>query len=261
MRRLELYEKETVPIIDFYRKLGKLVVVDGSGERGRRVRAARRAGRAAARSRPRRDHAQDPRPDRSHAEGRARSSPRCTRCAPARRSPARPPPTSTRPPARCSTAAAPARTSSATGPAVPGRRLHVAQRGDRPRDPERAGRAAGGRHLLHRLRRHHRGLARRRRHHRARRRDRRRVAAAPRGDPRASLEAAIEQVVGRQPPGRRRRRRRGGRRARRLLDRPRVRRPRHRDRDARGAPDPQLRPSGPGAASSRRAWCSPSSPW
>jgi adenylate kinase len=31
MRRLELYEKETVPIIDFYRKLGKLVVVDGSG--------------------------------------------------------------------------------------------------------------------------------------------------------------------------------------------------------------------------------------
>jgi adenylate kinase len=32
MRRLELYEKETVPIIDFYRKLGKLVVVGGSGE-------------------------------------------------------------------------------------------------------------------------------------------------------------------------------------------------------------------------------------
>jgi adenylate kinase len=32
MRRLELYEKETVPIIDFYRKLGKLVVVDGSGD-------------------------------------------------------------------------------------------------------------------------------------------------------------------------------------------------------------------------------------
>jgi adenylate kinase len=31
MRRLELYEKETVPIIDFYRKLGKLVVVDGTG--------------------------------------------------------------------------------------------------------------------------------------------------------------------------------------------------------------------------------------
>jgi len=32
MRRLELYEKETVPIIDFYRKLGKLVVVDGTGD-------------------------------------------------------------------------------------------------------------------------------------------------------------------------------------------------------------------------------------
>jgi adenylate kinase len=32
MRRLELYEEETVPIIDFYRKLGKLVVVDGTGD-------------------------------------------------------------------------------------------------------------------------------------------------------------------------------------------------------------------------------------
>ena len=31
-RRLELYEHETVPIIDFYRDLGKLVVVDGVGE-------------------------------------------------------------------------------------------------------------------------------------------------------------------------------------------------------------------------------------
>jgi adenylate kinase len=31
MRRLELYQQETVPIIDFYRKLGKLVVVDGTG--------------------------------------------------------------------------------------------------------------------------------------------------------------------------------------------------------------------------------------
>ena len=31
-RRLELYEEETVPIIDFYRRLGKLVVVDGVGE-------------------------------------------------------------------------------------------------------------------------------------------------------------------------------------------------------------------------------------
>ena len=32
LRRLELYDEETVPIIDFYRKLGKLVVVDGVGE-------------------------------------------------------------------------------------------------------------------------------------------------------------------------------------------------------------------------------------
>lgn len=31
-RRLELYEVETVPIIDFYRRLGKLVAVDGVGE-------------------------------------------------------------------------------------------------------------------------------------------------------------------------------------------------------------------------------------
>jgi adenylate kinase len=30
-RRLELYEEQTVPIIDFYRDLGKLVVVDGVG--------------------------------------------------------------------------------------------------------------------------------------------------------------------------------------------------------------------------------------
>jgi adenylate kinase len=32
MRRLELYEEETVPIIDFYRKLGKVLVVDGTGD-------------------------------------------------------------------------------------------------------------------------------------------------------------------------------------------------------------------------------------
>jgi adenylate kinase len=31
MRRLELYEEETVPIFDFYRHLGKLVAVDGTG--------------------------------------------------------------------------------------------------------------------------------------------------------------------------------------------------------------------------------------
>jgi adenylate kinase len=32
MRRLELYEEETVPIIDFYRRVGKLAVIDGSGD-------------------------------------------------------------------------------------------------------------------------------------------------------------------------------------------------------------------------------------
>jgi adenylate kinase len=31
MRRLELYAEETVPIIDFYRQLDKVVVVDGTG--------------------------------------------------------------------------------------------------------------------------------------------------------------------------------------------------------------------------------------
>jgi adenylate kinase len=31
-RRLELYEQETVPLIDFYRRLGKLVAVDGEGD-------------------------------------------------------------------------------------------------------------------------------------------------------------------------------------------------------------------------------------
>ena len=30
--RLEVYQRQTVPIIDFYKKLGKLVVVDGVGE-------------------------------------------------------------------------------------------------------------------------------------------------------------------------------------------------------------------------------------
>lgn len=31
LRRLELYEEETLPIVDYYRQLGKLVVVDGVG--------------------------------------------------------------------------------------------------------------------------------------------------------------------------------------------------------------------------------------
>jgi adenylate kinase len=32
LRRLEIYEEETVPIIDFYRKGGKLVTIDGVGD-------------------------------------------------------------------------------------------------------------------------------------------------------------------------------------------------------------------------------------
>jgi len=30
--RLEVYDRQTVPIIDFYENLGKLVVVDGDGD-------------------------------------------------------------------------------------------------------------------------------------------------------------------------------------------------------------------------------------
>ena len=48
-------------------------------------------------------------------------------------------------------------------PRVPRGGVHVAERRHRPRHPERQGRAGGGRHPLHRLRRDHRGLARRRR--------------------------------------------------------------------------------------------------
>ena len=40
-----------------------------------------------------------------------------------------------------------------------------------------------------------------------------------------------------------------------------ARRPRHRPRHARGPADPQLRPAGPRARCSRRAWCSRSSRW
>ena len=32
MRRLELYEAQTAPIVDYYRDLGRLVVIDGVGE-------------------------------------------------------------------------------------------------------------------------------------------------------------------------------------------------------------------------------------
>ena len=48
---------------------------------------------------------------------------------------------------------------------VPGGRVHLAERRDRARDPERRRRARRGRHPLDRLRGDHRGLARRRRGH------------------------------------------------------------------------------------------------
>ena len=87
-RRLELYEQETVPLIDFYRRVGKLVAVDGVGEGDEvfeRLVEIRRIDRSSARAVD--DHPQDPGADRPHAAGRARSSPRCTRSASGRPSP------------------------------------------------------------------------------------------------------------------------------------------------------------------------------
>ena len=135
-RRLELYESETVPIIDYYRQLGQLVVVDGVGEgdevferlvkaiderfdRRRRVITRKTADA-----------------DRADAARRARSSPRCTRCASA-------PPSRARPPLDVDRAARevhrPARRPLELPrlPRVPGGGVHVAQRRDRARHPER----------------------------------------------------------------------------------------------------------------------------
>ena len=112
-RRLELYERETVPIIDYYR--------EQSAARGRSTGRRRRRGL--------RPHPDDGRatgcgarpvvlrktPPRSRTcGGRVASSPRCTRSASGRRSPARRPPISTAPLAMCSIAGTPGRTSSAT---------------------------------------------------------------------------------------------------------------------------------------------------
>ena len=169
--------------------------VDGVGDERRGVQSARstaidgRASRAASRS----DHPQERRADRADAarrQGRRRDA---RGVHPRRRSRVRPRSTSTA--VAREVIDAPRRPLELPRlPRLPRGGVHVAERRDRARHPERRRRARRGRHPLDRLRRDHRGLARRRRDHRADRRDRRRVAAADRRHP-ASLEAAIEQVV------------------------------------------------------------------
>ena len=78
--RLEVYERQTVPIIDFYAKLGKLVVVDGDGEGAEVQERLIKEIDARFRSRPRCDLPQERRAARARCDGRARSWPRCTRC-------------------------------------------------------------------------------------------------------------------------------------------------------------------------------------
>ena len=114
---------------------------------------------------------------------------------------------------------------------------------DRARHPERRRGARGRRHPVDRLRGDHRGLARRRGRDGPRRRDRRRVAATDRRHPRLARCRDRSSRRGQAPRRcRRRRRRQGG--GGRVHGGAGVRRARHRDRDARGAADPELRPGG-----------------
>ena len=118
MRRLELYERQTVPIIDFYRALGQARRTSTATATATRCSSALRRGpidsgdvpvRAAAD-----DHPEDRRPDRAHAagrQGRRRDARGVHPRREARRDDAR---RRRAPRARCSTDAAPARTSSAT---------------------------------------------------------------------------------------------------------------------------------------------------
>ena len=175
-RRLELYERETVPIVEYYRALG-LLDDRRRCRRGRRgVRAARQGlSTSSSRSGCRDGPAQDRRPDRADA-ARGRGRGRDARGVHARRGAGRDDGRSRRArPATCSTGATPARTSSATTafPAVacisPNEVIVHGIPGPRVLDD--------GRHRLDRLRGDHRGLARRRRDHGSGGRGRRRVAA------------------------------------------------------------------------------------
>ena len=62
--RLELYERQTLPIIQFYRRSASSSCVDGVGERRRGPRAPGQGDRRALRPEPSRDHPQE-RPTRS----------------------------------------------------------------------------------------------------------------------------------------------------------------------------------------------------
>ena len=108
-RRLAALREQTVPIIEYYRQRGLLVVVSGVGD-GDDVfkRLTPRWTPDAARNGSLRKT-----PYQIHVmRQRGGSSPRCTRCARGWRSRVRRPPTSTPPRVKCSIAGAPVRTSS-----------------------------------------------------------------------------------------------------------------------------------------------------
>ncbi len=165
-RRLELYEHQTAPLIEWYAKRGPAGEVHGTGAPDavtrRMVRAVedhrdrqgrervpgeaqrRRAGQDAqgrpGGGRDARGHPGRPAPggdDRRHRPGGPRGH----------RAPGR-------------------HLQLPRLPRVPGGGLHLAQLDDRPRHPLRATCPRGRRHHLDRLRRHHRGVPRRRRLHR-----------------------------------------------------------------------------------------------
>ena len=134
MRRLELYEIQTLPMIQFYRRSGRLADRRRRRRRRRSVQGAGRGDRVPLGARLR-DHPQDPRPDRPHAaggQGRGRDARgvhprRQGRRHDARRRPRRPRGHRS---ARCAVELP-------RLPRVPRRRVHVAQRRDRARHPER----------------------------------------------------------------------------------------------------------------------------
>ena len=193
MRRLELYEIETLPVIQFYRARGALVARRRKRRERRGVQEARGDRRVAPRSREAVITRKTPEQialmrkagkvvaemhevlhaGRQAGRDDARRRPRRPRGHRAARRPLQLPQL----------------------PRLPGGGVHVAQRGHRARHPERGRRPRGGRHPLHRLRGDHRGLARRRRDHRARSARSTTSRSASSRSPGARLEDAIEQIV------------------------------------------------------------------
>ena len=139
--RLEVYERQTVPIIDFYEKLGKLVVVDGVGDgdevQERLVKEIDGRFRRPADV----DHPQERRADRARCAGRARWWRRCTRCASAAAVPGATHARRRRGGPRGASTDAGRPLQLPRLPRVPRGGLHVAQRRDRARHPERRRRA------------------------------------------------------------------------------------------------------------------------